>query len=78
MYICVFFVATIALAAPVMWAGANLPWNSFGYDIGGGAWDAGWFDNALDKLEANGANSARFFGSTPAAARLPRSPRTAV
>jgi len=46
---------------PPFWAGANVPWHLFGYDIGGGAWDANWFDSAFSNLTAQGANSARFW-----------------
>lgn len=32
-----------AVAAP-LFLGINIPWHWFGYDIGGGAFDEGWFD----------------------------------
>jgi hypothetical protein len=41
--------------------GANVPWNRFGYDIGGGAWDVGWFDDYLRYLANSSANTARVF-----------------
>lgn len=42
--------------------GVNVPWNHFGYDIGGGAWDAGWFNDYLRFIAANSsANTVRIF-----------------
>lgn len=40
--------------------GINLPWNAFGWDIGGGAWDAGWFDRVFSEF-GDRANTVRFF-----------------
>lgn len=51
---------TIQADAP-FWNGANLPWYSFGRDIGGGAWNSTWFNSTFDSLNANGANSVRFW-----------------
>jgi hypothetical protein len=42
--------------------GVNVPWNRFGYDIGGGAWDAGWFNGHLRSIAViASANTARVF-----------------
>lgn len=50
-----------ASISPAYWAGANLPWGDFGYDIGGGAWNATFFDSSFALLKAHGANSVRFW-----------------
>jgi hypothetical protein len=44
--------------APVF-LGTNVPWNKFGYDIGGGAWDASWFDSYFASVSGR-SNSVRF------------------
>ena len=54
-----------------LWAGANLPWNQFGNDIGAGAWDSAYFFKSFESLKSHGANSVRFWlhadgRSTPA------------
>ena len=43
------------------WVGANLPWGEFGYDIGGNAWNATFFDTAFAELASHGANAVRFW-----------------
>ena len=51
-----------SLSSPsAFWAGANLPWGNFGYDIGGGAWNASFFDESFATLSASGANAVRFW-----------------
>jgi len=42
-------------------AGLNIPWNSFGYDIGGNAFNATWFTQYFQKAQANQQNIARFW-----------------
>jgi len=41
--------------------GANVPWNSFGADIGGGAYNSGWFTTFFKECQSNHINSARFW-----------------
>ena len=53
--------ATAMPAVDAFWAGANLPWNSFGYDIGHNNFDKVWFDKALSELKDAGSNSVRFW-----------------
>ena len=53
--------AASSTSVDAFWAGANLPWNSFGYDVGGGAFDRLWFDTAMGKLKSTGINSVRFW-----------------
>lgn len=54
--------ASLSLSIPsAIWAGANLPWGNFGYDIGGGAWNATFFEESFSTLSASGANSVRFW-----------------
>ena len=48
-----------AVAAP-LFLGINIPWHWFGYDIGGGAFDEGWFDGFFASVSGK-ANVARFF-----------------
>ena len=40
--------------------GVNIPWHWFGYDIGGSAFDASWFDNFFASVSGK-SNTARFF-----------------
>jgi hypothetical protein len=48
--------------APSFWFnGLNIPWNDFGYDIGGGAYDHDWFETFFAQAEAGGQNAARFW-----------------
>ena len=44
-----------------LWAGANLPWNQMGYDIGGGGWNSSFFSQSFTSLKSHGANSVRFW-----------------
>ena len=44
-----------------LWAGVNLPWNQFGYDIGGSAWNPAYFAKSFESLKSHGANSVRFW-----------------
>lgn len=46
--------------APVF-IGSNIPWNHFGYDIGGGAFEPDWFEAYFQGAAANGSNTARFW-----------------
>ncbi|EOD41897.1 hypothetical protein EMIHUDRAFT_194479 [Emiliania huxleyi CCMP1516] len=48
------------MSGPVF-LGLNVPWNRFGYDIGGGEWDAGWFDNVFSLASNASANAVRVF-----------------
>ena len=43
-----------------MFLGTNVPWKFFGYDIGGGAWDADWFDRYFTTISGV-QNVVRFF-----------------
>ena len=47
-------------AAWPLFLGTNIPWNRFGYDIGGGAWDRSWFENYFKSISGS-QNSVRFF-----------------
>jgi hypothetical protein len=58
---CALTLIPIEALDPPMWNGANVPWNNFGYDIGGGAWDASWFTTKFSMLQSAGANSIRFW-----------------
>ena len=49
-----------SMSGPVF-LGLNVPWNRFGYDIGGGEWDAGWFDNVFSLASNASANAVRVF-----------------
>ena len=54
----------VAACAEVSWpvfVGTNIPWNHFGNDIGGGAFDAAWFDHYFEGAKRNGSNVARFW-----------------
>ena len=44
-----------------LWAGVNLPWNQFGYDIGGSAWNSTYFSTSFESIKSYGANSVRFW-----------------
>lgn len=41
--------------------GLNIPWNSFGADIGAGQYNAHWFNSYFAGAAANGTNVARFW-----------------
>ena len=43
-----------------LFLGTNIPWNRFGYDIGGGAWDRAWFDSYFRSI-SGAQNIVRFF-----------------
>ena len=43
-----------------LFLGTNIPWHWFGYDIGGGAFDAKWFDEYLASVSGK-SNIVRFF-----------------
>ena len=51
-----------AVAAPnnAFFAGVNIPWHNFGYDIGS-SFSKEWFDSAFANVSARGANSVRFW-----------------
>ena len=48
-------------AASAFWAGGNLPWVDFGYDVGAGSFDSAAVGAAFGNLSAAGANSVRFW-----------------
>jgi len=48
-------------------AGLNIPWNNFGYDIGGNSFDAEWFESYFADAQNNGQNIARFWVHTDGA-----------
>ena len=45
---------TMATTSPMpsvpAFIGTNIPWNKFGYDIGGGAFDASWFEGYFSRV----------------------------
>lgn len=41
--------------------GVNVPWNSFGNDVGGDGYDAAWFENFFAQCEQNGINCVRLW-----------------
>ena len=43
-----------------LFLGTNVPWNKFGYDIGGGAWDRRWFESYFKSISGT-QNTVRFF-----------------
>jgi len=45
---------------PPLFIGTNVPWHWFGYDIGGGAFDAAWFDEYFASVSGK-TNVVRFF-----------------
>jgi len=56
------FLTFIALVYSQAWFnGINVPWNSFGYDIGAGAYDFNWFTTFFQDCQTNHINSARFW-----------------
>ena len=48
------------MVASPLFLGTNIPWHWFGYDIGGGAYDASWFDSYFASVSGK-SNSVRFF-----------------
>jgi hypothetical protein len=63
-----FALATSAIAGdfPIM-AGLNIPWDNFGYDIGGDSFAADWFESYFADAQSNGQNIARFWVHTDGA-----------
>eukprot|EP00040_Diaphanoeca_grandis_P021992 m.117655 g.117655 ORF g.117655 m.117655 type:complete len:369 (-) comp28594_c0_seq1:52-1158(-) len=71
--ITLFSLVTLSTAAPAqllkdkvdaphpVFVGTNIPWNHFGYDIGGGAFEPEWFETYFDSAKSNGSNIARFW-----------------
>ena len=51
--------SSVTPASP-LFLGTNIPWHWFGYDIGGGAFDASWFDNYFASVSGK-SNALRFF-----------------
>ena len=55
---------TMATTSPMpsvpAFIGTNIPWNKFGYDIGGGAFDASWFEGYFSRVSRK-TNCVRFF-----------------
>ena len=50
-----------ATSTSPFWAGGNLPWVHFGYDVGGGSFDPAAVGSAFGNLSAAGANAVRFW-----------------
>lgn len=48
-------------------AGLNIPWNNFGYDIGGSSFATEWFESYFADAQSNGQNIARFWVHTDGA-----------
>lgn len=48
-------------------AGLNIPWNNFGYDIGGDSFATEWFESYFADAQSNGQNIARFWVHTDGA-----------
>ena len=49
-------------AFPIM-AGLNIPWFSFGFDLGGGAFNQSWFTQFFEQAKANKQNNCPLLGS---------------
>jgi hypothetical protein len=63
-------VALAAVAGAVdfpMMAGLNVPWNNFGYDIGGNVFNASFFETYFALAQSGGQNVARFWVHTDGA-----------
>lgn len=58
--------SAVAHDFPAM-AGLNIPWNNFGYDIGGDSFAASWFETYFAEAQTNGQNIARFWVHTDGA-----------
>ena len=43
-----------------LFLGTNIPWNKFGYDVGGGAWDRAWFESYFRSITGS-QNIVRMF-----------------
>lgn len=43
------------------WNGLNVPWNSFGFDVGTNAYNATWFAEFFESCAENDVNSARLW-----------------
>ncbi|HEY3754954.1 MAG TPA: hypothetical protein VGL42_02280 [Opitutaceae bacterium] len=52
--------ATINGSTPYL-NGANIPWNAFGTDFGGGSYSATWWNTAFANLHSGGVNAARIW-----------------
>eukprot|EP00927_Polykrikos_kofoidii_P031765 TRINITY_DN27237_c0_g1_i1.p1 TRINITY_DN27237_c0_g1~~TRINITY_DN27237_c0_g1_i1.p1 ORF type:complete len:413 (-),score=75.78 TRINITY_DN27237_c0_g1_i1:64-1248(-) len=61
-----FAASAAAVDFPYM-AGLNVPWNKFGYDIGGGSFDASWFESYFSTAQSGGQNIARLWLHTDGA-----------
>jgi len=60
--VCVGSALVVHGAPDVWWNGLNVPWDSFGYDIGTSVgYNTTWFGQFYDACEANHINSARFW-----------------
>lgn len=67
------FALTFALIANVLavdfpyMSGLNVPWHNFGYDIGGGSFNASWFEAYFEAAQQGNQNIARFWVHTDGA-----------
>jgi hypothetical protein len=52
--------ATINGSTPYL-NGANIPWNDFGTDFGGGSYSSSWWNTAFANLHSGGVNAARIW-----------------
>merc|ERR1712048_170918 len=62
----VFIVNALAVDFPYM-SGLNVPWHNFGYDIGGGTFNASWFETYFSAAQSGNQNIARFWVHTDGA-----------